>query len=95
MYGLGAIATQPAAVARIFAAKGRPAINPLIVHVAGIEQARQCAREWPEQAQRLAARFWPGPLTLVLDEQPSSPTWSPAGRETVALRAPRVPWPAA
>ena len=88
VYGLGAIATQPAAVARIFAVKGRPAFNPLIVHVADIEQARQCAREWPEQAQRLAAQFWPGPLTLVLRRTAVIPDLVTAGKDTVALRAP-------
>jgi L-threonylcarbamoyladenylate synthase len=88
VYGLGAVVTQPAAVARIFAAKGRPAINPLIVHVAGITQARECARDWPERAERLATRFWPGPLTLVLDRAPVIPDLVTAGRETVGLRAP-------
>ena len=66
VYGLGADATDPAAVARIFAAKGRPAVNPLIVHVADIGQAGECVADWPDDADRLAARFWPGPLTLVL-----------------------------
>src|SRR4051812_32238495 len=59
VYGLGAVATDPAAVARIFAAKGRPSFNPLIVHVAGIDQARTCVRTWPDEAERLARRFWP------------------------------------
>jgi L-threonylcarbamoyladenylate synthase len=88
VYGLGAIATQPAAVARIFAVKGRPAVNPLIVHVAGCEQARLCAWEWPERAARLAARFWPGPLTLVVRRTAVIPDLVTAGKDTVALRAP-------
>src|SRR5438477_718113 len=66
VYGLGANALDPLAVARIFAAKGRPANNPLIVHVAAVEQAHELAEAWPETAELLAARFWPGPLTLVV-----------------------------
>jgi L-threonylcarbamoyladenylate synthase len=89
VYGLGAIATQPVAVGRIFAAKERPAINPLIVHVAGISEARACSKDWPADAQRLAERFWPGPLSLVLLRQASIPDVVTAGRETVALRSPR------
>ena len=88
VYGLGAIVTQPEAVARIFAAKGRPAVNPLIVHVTGIAQARDCAQDWPERAERLASRFWPGPLTLVVVRTPQIPDLVTAGRETVGLRAP-------
>src|SRR5829696_9494081 len=64
VYGLGAHALDPAAVRRIYEAKGRPAYNPLIVHVATVEAARGLAATWPEQAERLAAAFWPGPLTL-------------------------------
>src|SRR5262249_22436618 len=66
VYGLGAVASDAEAVARIFAAKGRPSVNPLIVHVADVGQAGECVAEWPGDADRLAARFWPGPLTLVL-----------------------------
>ncbi len=89
VYGLGALATEPAAVARIFAAKGRPAINPLIVHVKGIAQARECTRNWPQRADRLASQFWPGPLTLVLARSSIIPDLVTGGRDTVALRAPR------
>src|SRR5262245_8223060 len=64
VYGLGANALDADAVRRIFEAKGRPANNPVIVHVAEPEKVRELA-EWPELAARLAARFWPGPLTLV------------------------------
>jgi L-threonylcarbamoyladenylate synthase len=88
VYGLGAIVTQPDAIARIFAAKGRPAVNPLIVHVTGIPQARECARDWPERAERLASRFWPGPLTLVLARTTKIPDLVTAGRVTVGLRSP-------
>jgi L-threonylcarbamoyladenylate synthase len=91
VYGLGAIATDPLAVARIFEAKGRPSFNPLIVHVNGKHQARRATLAWPESAERLAGQFWPGPLTLVL----SRSTWIPqivtGGRETVALRVPAPP----
>ncbi len=88
VYGLGAVATMPAAVARIFTAKGRPAVNPVIVHVATIEQARQCVATWPEAAERLARRFWPGPLALVLPRAAVIPDVVTAGRATVAVRAP-------
>jgi L-threonylcarbamoyladenylate synthase len=88
VYGLGAVATDAAAVARIFDAKGRPAFNPLIVHLEGIAQARQCTAAWPETADRLAGRFWPGPLTLVLPRSSVIPRIVTGGRETVALRVP-------
>lgn len=88
VYGLGAVATDPDSVARIYAAKGRPAANPLIVHVAGIAQARQCTTTWPDAAEVLARRFWPGPLSLVLLRSPIFPDLVTAGRQTVALRAP-------
>src|SRR3712207_9304346 len=66
VYGLGAHALDEPAVRRIFEAKGRPSYNPLIVHVSGIDAARRVAAAWPPAAQRLAERFWPGPLTPVL-----------------------------
>jgi len=88
VYGLGAIATLPAAVGRIFAAKGRPAINPVIVHVAGIAQARDYVAKWTEEADCLTRRFWPGPLTLVLKRTGIIPDVVTAGRDTVAVRAP-------
>src|SRR5439155_22687933 len=69
VYGLGANALDAEAVRRIFAAKGRPANNPLIVHVAEVEQARMLVAVWPPAAERLAVRFWPGPLTLVLSRR--------------------------
>jgi L-threonylcarbamoyladenylate synthase len=88
VYGLGALATDPAAVARIFEAKGRPSFNPLIVHVAGIDQAKVCARTWPDEAGKLAARFWPGPLTLVLPRSGLIPDLVTGGKDTVGLRVP-------
>src|SRR4051794_16853539 len=66
VYGLGADALNAGAVTKIFAAKGRPANNPLIVHIAQTNDVRRLASAWPEEAARLAERFWPGPLTLVL-----------------------------
>jgi L-threonylcarbamoyladenylate synthase len=88
VYGLGAIATNSKAVARIFEAKGRPTRNPVIVHVTGVEQARECVDEWPQAAETLAAQFWPGPLTLVLKRSAKIPDIVTAGLDTVAVRAP-------
>jgi L-threonylcarbamoyladenylate synthase len=92
VYGLGADATNGEAVAAIFAAKGRPRFNPLIVHVAGIEDARRHVELSP-RAQALAEKFWPGPLTLVLPRKTDSPLslLVSAGLDTVALRAPSHP----
>jgi L-threonylcarbamoyladenylate synthase len=91
VYGLGAHALDPAAVARIFAAKGRPGYNPLIVHAASAREARRLAAAWPPEAERLAAAFWPGPLTLVLPKHVSVPDAVTAGLPTVALRVPAHP----
>src|SRR5437588_1906037 len=91
VYGLGANALDPAAVARIFLAKGRPAHNPLIVHVAEEDQARQLARDWPDAAALLAQRFWPGPLTLVVRRREMVPDIVTAAGPTVALRVPLHP----
>ena len=91
VYGLGADATDSAAVLRIFAAKGRPPTNPLIAHIAGVEQARRYARVWPPAADRLATRFWPGPLTIVLPKAPCIAAEVSAGLDTVGLRCPRHP----
>jgi L-threonylcarbamoyladenylate synthase len=88
VYGLGANALDAAAVACIFAAKGRPATNPVIVHVADADQVRDVAAEWPESAAKLAAKFWPGPLTLVVPRRPEVPDIVTAGGPTVALRCP-------
>lgn len=91
VYGLGAHALDPDAVARIFAAKGRPDYNPLIVHVADAEAARGLAAEWSDAAERLAAAFWPGPLTLVVPKAGRVPDVVTAGLPSVALRVPAHP----
>ncbi len=88
VYGLGAVATDRAAVARIYAAKGRPSVNPLIVHVAGIGQARECVTDWSHDAETLASRFWPGPLTLVLGRSGRIPDLVTAGMSTLGVRCP-------
>jgi L-threonylcarbamoyladenylate synthase len=92
VYGLGADATNADAVARLYAAKGRPAHNPLIVHVTGADEAFAIGRATPD-ARRLAAAFWPGPLTLVLARREPCPVVpaASAGTATVALRVPRHP----
>ena len=92
VYGLGADATNGEAVAAIFAAKGRPLFNPLIVHVADLEEARRHVELSP-RAQALAEKFWPGALTLVLPRRKNSPLslLVSAGLDTVALRAPSHP----
>jgi L-threonylcarbamoyladenylate synthase len=89
VYGLGGDATNERAVAAIFEAKGRPEFNPLISHVLGADEAKHFVR-WNDIADRLAARFWPGPLTLVLPRSPGSPIslLATAGLDTVAIRAP-------
>src|SRR5208337_1108670 len=69
VYGLGANALDAQAVARIYTVKRRPATSPLIVHAASIEMAQSLVMNWPEIAERLARRFWPGPLTLVLEKR--------------------------
>lgn len=91
VYGLGGDALSPAAVARIFAAKGRPAEDPLIVHLADLADLPRVTAGLSPEAERLAARFWPGPLTLVLPRGPSVPLAVSAGRETVAVRLPAHP----
>jgi L-threonylcarbamoyladenylate synthase len=91
VYGLGANALDPAAVERIFAAKGRPHTSPLIVHVDSIEMARALAACWPPAAETLARRYWPGPLTLVVPKRPEIPDIVTAGLPTVGLRMPAHP----
>jgi L-threonylcarbamoyladenylate synthase len=88
VYGLGANALDPEAVERIYRVKGRPATSPLIVHVASVEGAREVVAEWPEKAARLAERFWPGPLTLVLPKKPIVADIVTAGLATVGVRMP-------
>src|SRR5271169_302960 len=73
VYGLAANALDEKAVAKIFQIKGRPAHNPIIVHVAGNEMAKRCVAGWPELAGKLSKAFWPGPLTLVLPRAENIP----------------------
>ncbi len=89
VYGLGADAFQPAALERIFAAKGRPFSDPLIVHIADQSWLKHLTSSIPESARRLADAFWPGPLTLILPRSPRVPSLVTAGLETVAVRMPR------
>ncbi len=91
VYGLGANALDPAAVARIYEAKGRPSSSPLIVHVDSVAMARSLVTCWPPDAETLAARFWPGPLTLVLEKKSIVPDAVTSGLETVGLRVPAHP----
>ena len=91
VYGLGANALDEAAVDRIFATKGRPAYNPVIVHVADRAQARGFASDWPDAAERLAEAFWPGPLTLVVPKSAAIPDNVTAGLPAVGLRVPSHP----
>jgi L-threonylcarbamoyladenylate synthase len=91
VYGLAADAGNPDAIRRIFALKGRPADHPLIVHLPAIEQLDDYARAIPDAARRLAARFWPGPLTLILPRQPRVPLEVTGGQDTVGLRVPAHP----
>ena len=91
VYGLGANALDPDAVAAIYAAKGRPAWNPVIAHVPDVGAARALTRHWPAAADRLAAAFWPGPLTLVLPKAPHVPDGATAGLDAVAVRIPSHP----
>lgn len=91
VYGLGADGLNPGAVARIYAAKGRPATNPVILHVADVAGARVLVSEWPEMARLLAERYWPGPLALVLPASALVPSIVRAGGPSVALRCPAHP----
>jgi L-threonylcarbamoyladenylate synthase len=88
VYGLGANALDAAAVAKIFALKGRPHSSPLIVHVSSIEMAKRYAAEWPPIADDLARCNWPGPLTIVVNKSPEIPDIVTAGLGTVGLRMP-------
>lgn len=91
VYGLGADARNPVAVAKIFAAKGRPADHPLIVHLPDITHLDDWASETPAEAIKLAQAFWPGPLTLILKKQPQVPDIITGGQNTVGLRIPGHP----
>lgn len=91
VYGLAADATNSDAVARVYALKGRPATNPLIVHIESTARLTRIAKSVPEDAWSLIAAFWPGPLTLVLPRHPDLPPSVTAGGETVAVRMPNHP----
>src|SRR2546421_3910621 len=91
VYGLGANALQARAVEGIFAAKGRPFSDPLIVHIAGEDALKDLTGALPEQVKQLTREFWPGPLTLILPRSPLVPKLVTAGLETVAVRMPRHP----
>ncbi len=91
VYGLGADARLDSAVLKIYAAKGRPVGNPIIVHVRGVGDARGYAAKWPDAAERLARKFWPGPLTIIVPRGTGISALVSAGRPTVALRAPDHP----
>ncbi|MGI6096728.1 MAG: L-threonylcarbamoyladenylate synthase [Dethiobacteria bacterium] len=91
VYGLGADALNPQAVLKIYKAKGRPADNPLIVHIARESELEQLVEEIPDDAYRLASKFWPGPLTLILKSTEKVPLETTAGLTTVAIRMPAHP----
>ena len=92
VYGLAANALDAGAVRKIYEAKGRPAENPVIVHVASAEMARNCVQEWLEEAALLSRQFWPGPLTLVLNKADRIPAIVTAGGPSVGIRWPLHPF---
>ena len=92
VYGLAANAFDPNAVRKIFEIKARPTHNPIIVHVASLDMAQSCASSWPELADKLAAAFWPGPLTLVVGRAIRIPDIVTGGGPTVGLRWPSHPF---
>jgi len=91
VYGLAANALDARAVARIFEVKGRPAHNPIIVHVTGVDMARRCVSDWPPLADKLSKAFWPGALTVVLPRSHEIPDIVTAGGSTVGVRWPSHP----
>lgn len=92
VYGLAAKIDDENAIRKVFSVKERPFFDPLIVHIADLEQRKLVVSEWPEAAQLLAAQFWPGPLTLVLPKHPSISPLITSGLETVGIRQPRHPF---
>ncbi len=88
VYGLGGNALDPMAAKKIYAAKGRPSDNPLIVHIASVQDLEVLARDVPEKAYALAEAFWPGPLTMILDKKEGVPAETTGGLSTVAIRMP-------
>jgi L-threonylcarbamoyladenylate synthase len=91
VYGLGADASSASAVARLYAAKGRPEDHPVIIHFSSAEKAFEWGREIPEAARKLAARFWPGPLTLILKRSAKAKDFVTGGQDSVGLRVPSHP----
>jgi len=91
VYGLGADASNPEAVAKVFALKNRPADHPLIVHISGIDKLPQWAVEVPASVQALVSRFWPGPLTMILKRAPAVLDAVTGGQDTIGLRVPNHP----
>ncbi len=91
VYGLGGDATNPEASRKIYAAKGRPSDNPLIVHIADFSQLRNIVAEVPQEAEKLAEAFWPGPLTMILRKNEVIPYETTGGLDTVAIRMPSHP----
>jgi L-threonylcarbamoyladenylate synthase len=91
VYGLGADASNAAAVARLYAAKGRPADHPVIIHFSSAEKALEWARDIPEAARKLAAKFWPGPLTMILRRSDRAKDFVTGGQDSVGLRVPSHP----
>jgi L-threonylcarbamoyladenylate synthase len=88
VYGLGALALDPNAIARVYAAKGRPENHPLIAHVLGEDEAKSLAADWPELASRLARALWPGPITLVVERAAGVSSAVSGGGPSIAVRAP-------
>ena len=91
VYGLGGNALSPSASQAIYAAKGRPSDNPLIIHIADISDVERLAREIPDKARTLMEAFWPGPLTVILKKKPEVPDTTTGGLDTVAIRMPSHP----
>ena len=91
VYGLGADALNPQASKKIYAAKGRPSDNPLIVHIAKFEDLEEIAKEVPQEAKKLADAFWPGPLTMIVYKNEKVPYETTGGMDTVAIRMPDHP----
>ncbi|MCC5939072.1 MAG: threonylcarbamoyl-AMP synthase [Lunatimonas sp.] len=91
VYGLAGNALDPVAVTKIFETKNRPSFDPLIVHVAGVDQVARYTREFPEELRKLAVAFWPGPLTLLLPKKDIVPDLVTSGLDTVAVRVPSHP----
>lgn len=91
VYGLGGDALRPEAAAKIYAAKGRPSDNPLIVHIAEFADFERVAREIPPQAEKLSDAFWPGPLTMIVNKSDAVPDATTGGMDTVAVRMPNHP----